>query len=100
MDKKTAQSVDRYVSFMNIDCYRHASDVIDCVLEAIADERYCNPFWERFKGKIPSCYYTGESDEKVLYLVCSSVFYVEELFEESEHTRGLELLKNCEYQCC
>lgn len=100
MDKKVAENVDRYVSFMNIDCYQHASDVIECILEVIEDEKYCNPFWERFQTKIPTCYFDKQSDEKVLYLVCSSVFYIEELFELSAHERGLELMKNCEYQCC
>ncbi len=95
-----AETIDRYVTFVNIDCYAHASDVVDCILEATEDETFNNPFWERFKTKIPQCYYEKQSDEKVLYLVCSSVFYIEELFEESSHERGLELMKNCEYQCC
>ena len=100
MVNKEAESVDRYVSFMNIDCYQHATEVIECILDVIEEEKYCNPFWERFRSKIPACYFEKQSDEKVLYLVCSSVFYIEELFEESANERGLELMKNCEYQCC
>lgn len=92
--------IDRYVSYMNIDCYKHASDVIGCIVDVIKDEQFNNPFWEAFKAKIPSCYYENKSDEKVLYLVCSSVFYIEELFEESSHAVGLEMMENCEYQCC
>ncbi|MFY9141880.1 N(2)-fixation sustaining protein CowN [Sulfuricurvum sp.] len=99
MDSTNA-NVDRYVSFMNIDCYQHASDVIGCILEVTADKQYTNLFWEAFKAKIPQCYYEHQSDEKVLYHVCASVFYIEELFEESAHEAGLELMKNCEYQCC
>lgn len=100
VDKNKAEIVDRYVSFMNIDCYQHASDVIDAIIEVTEDEKYSNRFWEVFKEKIPQSYYAKCSDEKVLYHVCSSVFYIEELFEESNHTVGLELMKNCEYQCC
>jgi N(2)-fixation sustaining protein CowN len=91
---------DRYVSFMNIDCYKHASEVIDCVIEATKDERYNNPFWDAFKAKIPQAYYDKAPNEKVLYLVCASVFYLEELFEESAHARGLEIMQKCEYDCC
>ena len=91
---------DRYVSFMNIDCYKHASEVVDCIIEATADEQFNNPFWDVFKSKIPQAYYDKNPDEKVLYLVCANVFYIEELFEESEHARGLEIMKKCEYDCC
>lgn len=94
------EKVDRYISFMNIDCYKHASDVIDCILEVIKDERFNTLFWDAFTAKIPQKYYDNDSDEKVLYLVCSSVFYIEELFEESNHTVGLEMMQHCEYQCC
>lgn len=100
MEKNKSETVDRYVSFMNIDCYKHASEVIDTVLEVIANEQYSNRFWETFKAKIPQSYYLHQSDEKVLYHVCASVFYIEELFETASHESGIELMKNCEYQCC
>lgn len=91
---------DRYVSFMNIDCYKHASEVIDCILEVTKDPKYDNPFWESFRAKIPQAYFDKEPNEKVLYLVCASVFYIEELFEESEHEAGMEIMRKCEYDCC
>ena len=100
MDKNSTEVADRYVSFMNIDCYRHASDVIDAILEVTQDERYSNRFWEVFKSKIPQTYFDKNPDEKVLYHVCASVFYIEELFETSNHAVGLELMSTCEYQCC
>jgi len=100
MEKNNTEVVDRYVSFMNIDCYKHASDVIDSIVEVTKDERYNNLFWEAFKAKIPQSYHDNHSDEKVLYHVCASVFYIEELFEQSDYAPGLELMKNCEYQCC
>jgi N(2)-fixation sustaining protein CowN len=100
MENKITETVDRYVSFMNIDCYQHATEVIDAIMEVTKDERYSNRFWESFKAKIPQSYHDKQSNEKVLYHVCSSVFYIEELFEESNHKVGLELMKNCEYQCC
>lgn len=100
MENHHRESVDRYVTFMNIDCYQHATEVIDAIIEVTKDERYNNRFWQAFKAKIPQSYFDKNSDEKVLYHVCASVFYIEELFEESNHTVGLALMKNCEYQCC
>lgn len=100
MSAKAEEMEDRYVSFKNIDCYKHASEIVDCVIEATKDERYNNPFWDAFKAKIPEAYYDKTPDEKVLYLVCASVFYLEELFEESGHKRGLEIMQKCEYNCC
>ena len=97
LDNKIA---DRYVTFMNIDCYKHASTVIDCIIKVTKDERYNNAFWQAFKAKIPQTYFDKNPDEKVLYLVCASVFYIEELFEESSYTIGLEIMKKCEYDCC
>ena len=70
MGKHDTQVEDRYVSFMNIDCYKHASEVIDCILEVTKNPKYNNPFWEAFKAKIPQAYYDKAPDEKVLYLVC------------------------------
>lgn len=95
-----SESSDRYVSFMNIDCYRHASEVIDHVCIVTKNPEYDNAYWQKFRSKIPQSYYDKEPDEKVLYLVCASVFYIEELFEESEYLPGSELLKQCEYDCC
>jgi hypothetical protein len=100
MDNQNTEIVDRYVTFLNIDCYQHASDVLDAIIDVTGDEKNSNRFWEVFKEKIPQSYYEKRSDEKVLYHVCASVFYIEELFEQSNHEIGLELMKNCEYQCC
>ena len=100
MSNQTEEIEDRYVSFMNIDCYKHASEVIDCVIEVTKDERHNNPFWDAFKAKIPQAYYDKAPNEKVLYLVCASVFYLEELFEESGYAPGLEIMRKCEYDCC
>lgn len=100
MENAQNEPVDRYVTFMNIDCYKHASDVIDSILEVTKEEKNSNRYWEVFKQNIPQSYFDKNSDEKVLYYVCSAVFYIEELFEKCDHTKGLDLLKNCEYQCC
>lgn len=92
---------DRYVSFKDIDCFGNAKAVVDEVLLVLEHERYGNPFWEQFVTKIPSSYYENDTkDEKLLYLVCANVFYIEELFENAEHEKGEEALKRCEFDCC
>jgi len=94
------ETTDRYVTFANIDCYKYASEVLDGIIEVTTDEKFNNQFWDTFKSKIPQTYRDKNPDEKVLYLVCANVFYIEELFEVSKHERGLEIMKKCEYDCC
>lgn len=46
MENAQNEPVDRYVTFMNIDCYKHASDVIDSILEVTKEEKNSNRYWE------------------------------------------------------
>lgn len=91
---------ERYISFKNIDCHKKARLVLDEVLAVLEDSTFKNPFWERFETKIPQRYYKNEEDEDILYLVCSNVFYIEELFEDADSTKGEELISDCEFDCC
>jgi len=95
---------DRYISFENIDCYENAKFVLDAMYElfAIYPESK-NRLWERFESKIPSDYANTPVDKlgnDILYEVCSNVFYIEELFDEYQFKKGLELLKTAEFDCC
>lgn len=91
---------DRYISFEGIDCYQNARDVVTEILALTGEEEASDAFWERFKGLIPESYYRDTPDEALLYLVCSNVFYIEELFEEKEHEKGFALMRKCELECC
>ncbi len=98
-----AEIKDRYVSFENIDCYKNAIEVLDCIYEVF--EKYPeskNAFWQRFDTLIPADYkneFTKEGSD-ILYQVCSNVFYIDELFEEYEYEKGIELLEKAELECC
>lgn len=59
-----------------------------------------NEFWVRFESKIPKAYFDKIQDEEVLYLVCSNVFYIEELFEEFGFQKGIEAIRRAELECC
>lgn len=95
---------DRYVTFKNIDCYNDAKVVLDAMYELFKQEPESkNAFWERFETKIPVDYANNPVDElgkDILYEVCSNVFYIEELFEDYEFEKGVELLKTVEFDCC
>lgn len=94
-------SLERYVSFENIDCFKNACDVLDAFFALLRENpKANNGFWEKFKDKIPANYYTRTPDEDVLYLVCSNVFYLEELFENHEFTQGQDALRKAELECC
>jgi hypothetical protein len=95
---------ERYVSFENIDCFENACLVIDALLRVLENAEHVNLYWKKIVPTIPRAYYDRDekSDEKeaVLYLVCSNVFYLEELFENAEDEEGKHALRRCELECC
>jgi len=95
---------ERYVSFANIDCFENACLVIDCLLRVLDKAEHVNLYWKKIVPTIPKAYYDRDpkADEKeaLLYLVCSNVFYLEELFENEEDDAGLNALRRCELECC
>jgi len=104
MDNNEIRIDERYVSFVNIDCFENACQVIDCLLRVLQRMQQPNLYWERFIPKIPKAYHARDINtdkkEELLYLVCSNVFYLEELFENEEDQIGLQLLRRCELECC
>jgi len=95
---------ERYVSFENIDCFENACLVIDEMFKVIEASEHVNLYWKKIIPTIPQAYYdrNSKADEKeaLLYLVCSNVFYLEELFENVDHEPGLNALRRCELECC
>jgi hypothetical protein len=95
---------DRYVTFMNIDCYENSVLVIDAMNELfkkIPESK--NDFWQTFMAKIPEDYgqnFCKEGEKDILYLICANVFYISDLFEEYDFEKGEELLDRCELECC
>jgi hypothetical protein len=96
--------VDRYVTFENIDCYKRAIEVIDAMKELfVAQPQSKNEFWSGFEEQLPSDYkkeYVKEGYKDILYLVCSNVFYISDLFEEYDFEKGIKLLDKAELECC
>lgn len=95
---------ERYVSFEKIDCFENACSVIDHMLRVLEDEANMNLYWKKVVPMIPPAYHTrnahDDESEALLYLVCSNVFYIEELFEKAEDERGVAALRKCELECC
>ncbi len=95
---------ERYTSFKKIDCYKNASLVISSMNELFEIKPESrNPFWDNFMDKIPDNYHEvfikGENKD-ILYLVCSNVFYIFDLFEEYDFEKGIQLMDKCELECC
>ena len=95
---------ERYVSFENIDCFENACRVIDEMFKVLEESGHVNLYWKKIIPTIPQAYYDRDSraDEKeaLLYLVCSNVFYLEELFENADPQPGLDALRKGELECC
>lgn len=95
-----ADRPDRYISFQGINCFENACCVIDRALLHIQSGTKVPKYWEYFTRKIPEGYYQRTHTEDVLYLVCSNVFYLEELFEKFSDHEGLFHLERAEMECC
>lgn len=95
---------DRYISFENIDCYKNAVEVLDAMDELfLLKPESKNEFWISFLEKIPENYskeYVKDGCKDILYLVCSNVFYISDLFEEFDFDKGIKLLDIAELECC
>jgi hypothetical protein len=95
---------ERYVSFENIDCFENACLAVDRLLAVLEEAEHVNLYWEKIVPTIPQAYYlrNAKADDKeaLLYLVCSNVFYLEELFEKAGDEAGLDALRRCELECC
>lgn len=95
---------ERYVSFENIDCFENACVVIDHLLRVTQNPEHMNLYWKKIIPTIPEAYhardYKADTKEELLYLVCSNVFYFEELFENADDEAALLALRKCELECC
>ncbi|PLX67112.1 MAG: N(2)-fixation sustaining protein CowN [Denitrovibrio sp.] len=95
---------ESYVSFKNIDCFENACVIIDHLIRILKDPENSNAYWEKFLAKIPKAYYARDAKidikEELLYLVCSSVSNIGELFDEVEDEEAIFVLDKCETECC
>lgn len=104
MSKNEIRIDERYISFNNIDCFENACVVIDNMLRVLENPKNMNIYWKKIVPMIPSAYYSrnpkDDPEEKLLYLVCSNTFYLDELFEKAEDEEAIMALNKCEQECC
>lgn len=93
---------DRYVSFCNIECDAKAQRILPLARNCLAAGDYLeNPFWQRFDARAAALEAGGDGEgPDALYLVCSHVMYLAEIFEDDGAAEGRALLEDIELQCC
>jgi hypothetical protein len=98
----TEMTQARYVSFKGMNCEARADAVADRAMALATEPSWTNAFWDLFQDKVARARAAdapmGTPD--VLYLVCSHVFYLEDLFDDAEDEEGLQMLKLLEHDCC
>jgi len=95
-----APVADRYVSFCNIDCDGMAARLLPLAVARLETGDYlANPFWRRFADAARALADGGGEGPDALYLICSHVMYLAEIFEDDEG-EGRVLLEEIELQCC
>ncbi|WP_337998104.1 N(2)-fixation sustaining protein CowN [Oleispirillum naphthae] len=93
-------AADRYVSFCNIDCDGMAARLLPLALARLAaGDCLANPFWRRFADAARALAEGAGEGPDALYLVCSHVMYLAEIFED-DAGEGRMLLEEIELQCC
>lgn len=96
-----ATQPDRYVSFCNIDCDGMAARVLPLARRRLAaDGHLANPFWRRFADRAEALAAGEGGGTDALYLVCSHVMYLAEIFEADGEAEGRALLEEIELACC
>lgn len=91
---------DRYVSFCGIDCDGMAERLLPLARDRLAAGGHLtNPFWRRFDEKAAALRASTGTGADALYLVCSHVMYLVELFEDGDG-EGRALLEEIELTCC
>ncbi len=91
---------DRYVSFKGIDCAGNSAQVIARLLDHIERPECSNPFWDKFKIKVAEAQAGLPGKPDLLYLVCSHIYYIADLFEAQGDEDSLALLRQVEDECC
>lgn len=91
---------DRYVSFKGIDCDGNAAELVTAIRRHIDMPERTNAFWERFKDRLAQADSVHARTADGLCLLCSHVYYIEEMFEEYGDEAGLALLRRLEDECC
>jgi len=96
-----ATQPDRYVSFCNIDCDGMAERVLPLARRRLASGAFlANPFWQRFDARAEALAAGAGAGGDALYLVCSHVMYLAEIFEADGEAEGAALLEEIELTCC
>jgi len=92
-------TTDRYVSFAGIDCDGNSRRVIEVLLRHLENPTNRNAYWDAFQVKLREAAEDPTKPDE-LRLVCSNVYYIEELFEACGDADGLALLAQLEEDCC
>lgn len=89
--------LDRYVSFIGLDCDVKAAQLMVRIRSYIDDPQHSNAFWEYFKQKAAGGSGPRPDD---LFLIHCNLNQIRELFEQKQDSEALRLLDNIEEECC
>jgi hypothetical protein len=94
---KPGAEVDRYVSFLGIDCDGQARRLMDMLRPYMEDPAKSNAFWLRFANKLnPS---SGPRHDE-LFLIHSHINILRDQLEAADDIEALLLLEKIESECC
>ncbi len=93
----TPQGLDRYVSFIGLDCDGKAERFAAALHAALADANAADPFWTYFRAKLEGD--RGPSHDALYHIHCH-LNDLRDLLERTGRGDLIELLEALEHECC
>lgn len=91
---------NRYHSFDGIDCEGNVKQVVEVFMRLMADPANSNALWDSLKAKLLAAENPRPGVPDALYLVCSHVYYLADLFELHGENDAAAVLMKIEEECC
>jgi hypothetical protein len=90
-------ALDRYVSFLGLDCDGKAERFAATLRETLPDGDAADPFWAYFRAKLDG--QRGPSHDALYHIHCH-LNDLRELLDRAGEPALIELLETLEHECC
>jgi hypothetical protein len=97
IDSPDTASLDRYVSFIGLDCDGKAERFVAALRETLPDGEAADPFWTYFRAKLDG--QRGPVHD-ALYHIHANLNPLRDMLLRAEQSELIDLLETLEHACC
>jgi N(2)-fixation sustaining protein CowN len=91
-------TLDRYVSFLGLDCDAKSQQFVDILRTAMARDGRQDPFWDYFAAKLDGT--QGPTHHDALYHIHCHLNDLRDLLERWDEADLTPMLESLEIECC